>query len=237
MPLVNAHGTQIFFAHVPKTAGSSVEDYLIRRFGELSIRDQHKRNRVAGTGLITPSTHLSALDLLELLPRDLAHCFAFVRDPVDRMLSEYRYQLGVSKTTRFGFSTWLRLMLGCARREPRIYENHIRPQSDLVPDSAKVFRLEDGFEPFIAWLDQVTGTTAPEVEMGHLLKREHAEVALSRQDLRLMAAFYAEDYARFGYATPDTSAIGYDAYAPLRSGLAARLAPMIVLRQRQAWLR
>src|SRR5687768_4185817 len=111
MPLVKANGRQIFFAHVPKTGGSSVEDYLVQRFGELSLIDRHKRERVPGTGLITPSTHLTARDLEELLPTDLDHCFAYVREPVGRALSEYRYQLGVSRSTKFGFSTWVRLML------------------------------------------------------------------------------------------------------------------------------
>ena len=36
MPLAHWNNCSIFFAHVPKTGGSSVEDYLIRRFGPLA---------------------------------------------------------------------------------------------------------------------------------------------------------------------------------------------------------
>ncbi len=82
MPLATWNGITIFFAHVPKTGGSSVEDYLARRFGPLCIIDRNKRSGVAGTGLIVPSTHLAAEDLAELLPHDLTYSFAVVRDPL-----------------------------------------------------------------------------------------------------------------------------------------------------------
>jgi hypothetical protein len=33
MPLIIKPGYTIYFAHVPKAGGTSVEDYLVRRFG------------------------------------------------------------------------------------------------------------------------------------------------------------------------------------------------------------
>ena len=50
MPLAHWNNCSIFFAHVPKTGGSSVEDYLIRRFGPLSIIDVNIRTGVRSTG-------------------------------------------------------------------------------------------------------------------------------------------------------------------------------------------
>ena len=88
MPIVQTPKGLIFFAHVPKTGGSSVEEYLVRRFGgPLSLIDNNKNKGVRGTGLITPATHLAVTDLRELLPR-LHYSFAVVRDPLSRLQSE-----------------------------------------------------------------------------------------------------------------------------------------------------
>ena len=68
MPLACHNGQSIFFAHDPKAGGSSVEDYLIQRFGPLSLIDKNKRTGVKGTELIVPATHL-ARSLAALLVR------------------------------------------------------------------------------------------------------------------------------------------------------------------------
>jgi len=238
MPLISTHGQRIFFAHIPKTAGSSVEEYLVRRFGgPLSLIDRNKREGVRGTGLITPLTHVAAIDLREMLPPDIDFSFTVVRNPVTRIQSEYRYQTGVSRLSRLGFSTWLRVMIAAARIEPRIYENHIRPQVDLIPENSEIFRLEDGFDALIERLDEVTGSTAPDQAVRHLLKRERKDIALHRQDVELLGAFYADDFERFGYDLPDPSAYPHDRHASARAAFAACLAHALVMRQRHDWTR
>lgn len=237
MPLAHCNSRAIFFAHVPKTGGSSVEDYLIRRFGALSLIDRNKRRGVRGTGLIVPATHLAAIDLAELLPLDLAWSFAVVREPLARLMSEYRYQSGVSRMSRLGFSTWARTMLHAARAEPRVYENHIRPQADLVPEGAEIFRLEDGFEALVARLDEVTGTSAPELSVGHLNPRPKEEIRLSREDAALVGAFYAADYARFGYPPPEAGALPAAGPGAARDIFARGLARLLVAKQRRDWVR
>lgn len=238
MPLISANGQKVFFAHIPKTAGSSVEEYLVRRFGgPLSLIDRNKREGVRGTGLITPLTHVAAIDLREMLPPDINFSFTVVRHPVARIQSEYRYQTGVSRLSRLGFSTWLRVMMIAARIEPRIYENHIRPQIDLIPENSEIFRLEDGFDSLIERLNDVTGSTAPDQAVQHLLKRERKGIALHRQDIELLGSFYADDFERFGYDLPDPSAYPHDRYTSLRTAFAACLARALVLWQRHEWTR
>ena len=237
MPLVISNGKTIFFAHVPKTGGSSVEDYLIRRFGPLSIREPAKLATARRRDVLVAATHLSATDLERLLPPGLDYSFAFVRDPVARIVSEYRFQAGASQASRLGFSTWLRVMLAAAARDPRIYENHIRPQADLVPVGAEVFRLEAGFAEMVSRLDAVTGTTAPGMEVRHLLKREKAPLVLRRQDVARIVAFYRLDYERFGYPRPDPAAFPDDPLSLGRDLVSAALAPLVVGRHHRRWLR
>jgi hypothetical protein len=236
MPLICTRNARIFFAHVPKAGGSSIEGYLHERFGMSSVLDCNKRMKVRGTGLISPSTHLAAVDLAEMIPDDMDLLFTVVREPLSRMLSEYRYQTGSSRMSRMSFSTWLRVMIFAARRESRLYENHIRPQSDLVPEDFEIFKLEDGFDVLTARIDAAVGQTAPDLEVGHLLKRERKPIPVSREDAALVTAYFAVDYARFGYAQPDPSQYTSDAKAALRGTIAWPLAKSLVAWQRWNWV-
>lgn len=181
------------------SGGSSVEDYLVRRFDDISLFRAEKRP--GQRGVLPPPQHLTADDLSNLLPK---YTFAMVRDPLKRIVSEYKYQTGRTRVSHISFSNWLRIVLYTTALDPRAYDNHIRPQSDLIPEGAEIFRLEDGLDTIITRLDEVTGTTAPDLTMGHLLKRDQQRMfRMLRQDAALIARFYAADFARFGYCTPN----------------------------------
>lgn len=236
MPLAHHNCQSIFFAHVPKAGGSSVEDYLASRFGQLSLIDSNKRDGVNGTGLIVPATHLAADDLKELLPPNLSYCFAVVRDPLERLASEFRYQSGLSRMSKLGFSLWLKVMLKAAKIEPRIYENHIRPQSNMIPDRAEIFKLEEGFDRMISALDRVTGTTRTELTVPHINTRKKEHISVSRADVRAVIQFYADDYDRFGYTYPEPS--DYPEIPSFwRDALVGPLAAALVAKQRRDWVK
>jgi hypothetical protein len=237
MPLVRAGDKTIFFAHVPKTGGSSVEDYLRRRFGKLSFVSNGDWVNVRRSGLITPPAHMAAADVQYFLPTDTIRSFATVRDPLERIQSEYRFQAGSSRSSRFSFPTWARLMIAAGRLDPRIYFNHVRPQTDLVPEGAEVFRIEDGFERMVSWLDEVSGTSAPSLSVGHFGKRQHTPLRLYREDAELIAEYFSPDYLRFGYEPPDPAQYPRDPYAVPRNAGAHTLARALVAKQRRAWVR
>lgn len=87
MPLLHSAMSVIFFAHIPKTGGSSLEHWLAGR-GQLRLRG---RTPLPG-GRCTPQ-HMHAADYAPLLEGQLIDAeFAVLRDPVARMVSEYRYR-------------------------------------------------------------------------------------------------------------------------------------------------
>lgn len=239
MPLsIASDGRLIYFAHVPKAGGSSVEDHLEARFGPLSMIDRNWE-RVWHNGLWRESSitgspqHLTASDAARLLPARIDWTFAMVRDPVARLVSEYRFQArmnrGRRRLTGAGFSTWLRISLSGARWAPMIFDNHLRPQTEIVPEGAEVFRLEDGFAPLLTRLDALFGPPPPGTKMGRALEsRNHAQVVPSAQDLTLIARVYAADYARFGYPPPDIDGAPCDRLAPMRDAAGAGLGPVAV---------
>ncbi len=171
------------------------------------------------------------------MPHDVDHFFALVRNPLNRIQSQFRFQEGASKTRRFEFSTWLRIMFAATTFDPRAYLNHICPQGDLVPEGSEIFKLEDKFSDMIAWLDDVTGTTAPDIEVGHLLKRKSQPVPVFREDVKLITEFYAEDYKRFGYELPDLQAFDSRPYPAWKEPMVKALAYGIVKKQHRTWLR
>lgn len=242
MPLYTLPTTQIFFAHVPKAGGSSVEDYLISRFGpdSISICDKSKRalHKKPGTGLISSPVHFAAVDLEDFLPGSLQHKFAVVRDPLKRVLSQYKFQKGSSLASRFSFSTWLRIMFKAASADPRVYENHIRPQVDLILEDSAIFKLEDGFDNLITWLDEKTGTSKPELTVGHLLKNKSAnKVTVYQQDIQLIVDFYKQDYDQLGYSLPEASEYPRDTAATLRDIKASIFLKPLLINHRQKWIR
>ena len=238
MPLIIRPGYTIFFAHVPKTGGSSVENYLVSRFGEMLLSGKGYIDTKSQRVMLSPPQHLAAADLRDFLPDKIDFSFALVRDPLRRLISEFQFQSGHSRTSHLSFSTWLRIVLRAARIEPRLYDNHIRPQVDLIPAGGKTFRLEDGFDTLITHLDRVTGENRPDLKVGHLLKsKTKASIRYSRQDIRLVSEFYAADYARLGYAPPESTELPDDPFAALRSLIAIPIAHALVMRQRLGWLR
>lgn len=238
MPLITANGKRLFFAHVPKTGGSSVEDYLVRRFGgPMGMKMAKPISAYPRSGLIVSATHLSADDLEHLLPPDLDHLFTVVREPLSRLKSQYRYQLGDARAAQLNFATWLRVMIAALRIDPRIYRNHIRPQTELVPKGARAFKLEEGFDAMISWIDEVTSSEASQVKMGHMNARPERRIEISREDAALVAKVYNVDYERFSYARPTPSDFPSRPFPSWKMPMVGVLGRALVAKQRRDWLR
>ncbi len=242
MPLAIAGNRTIYFAHVPKAGGSSVELYMHERFGDLSLRSITRKGRLSRfepgpfSAVMTSPNHLVWQDARFFLPRRVDLSFALVRDPLARIVSQYRFQKPHSKASGLDFSTWLRVVLRAAALDPRIYGNHIRPQVDFLSEGMEVFRLEDGLDRIIDWLDARLGEGAPGISMGHIQKSAKVSVEPKREDVALVARYYAADYDRFGYSPPDPAAHPSDPLAGLRDLAARPLARGVILRHRRRWL-
>lgn len=243
MPSLSLGGQLIYFAHCPKAGGTSVERFMVARWGAAVghlgwgwDRAWAGRGVRAGVGLNSPQ-HMIWEDAARALPRSPAHVFAVVRDPVARMISEYRYQRAGRLTgpagrplRRLSFSDWLPLMLALAARQPWTHDNHFRPQSAFLPGTgATLFRLEDGLSPVAAWLCRTLGEAPDTAGFPHALKAGDGAdpVTPSRQDLALIAEAYAEDYARLSYPRPDPGSAPHDPKAARRAARARALAPLV----------
>jgi hypothetical protein len=228
MPTLELDGRLIYFAHCPKAGGTSVERFMVDRWGDAVGHLGWGWDRQwAGRGeravrIACSPQHYVWEDARGVLPRQPDHVFTVVRDPVARLVSEFRYQRSDRLTGIFGrpvrrlsFPVWLRLMFEMADRNPYTHDNHFRPQSAFMPETGvTVFRLENGLGEVLRWLCRFLGE-APPATLPHDLKAsDGAGVAPSAEDRALIAQRYAGDYRRFGYPMPEV--VGVEGAEPAR---------------------
>lgn len=214
MPIVRAGPELIYFAHVPKCAGTAVESYLTERFGPPAFLDRRHNDRPPRRRWTRSSPqHVTRAHLDRLFPPGFFDAaFAVLRHPLDRIVSAYLFALEVEETVAAGtsFGAWLEAAQAARRRAPFAFDNHVRPMDDFVPrvPDAALFRLEDGLAPVVAWLDARAGGAQGPREMPRLQHRSSWRVRkrLAPRDFRaspgeraLVAGLYAVDFARFGY--------------------------------------
>lgn len=210
MPILRVDKTLIYFAHVPKCGGSSVELYLEARFGDVAFADRHFLKQPAeGRWSKTSPQHIT-LDIRDrLFPAGFFdHCFSIVRHPVGRVVSAYHFQRDMegSIAESVTFSDWLEDIPERLAAEPFAFDNHIRPMADFVPEDADLFYLEHGIDALIMWFDEVTGVQAePRALPWHNAQadRKTERVTPSEYDLKRIAEIYAADFERFPYALDD----------------------------------
>lgn len=219
MPVFRIGDKLHYYAHVPKCGGSSVESYLRQRFGALAFLDtRYLELPEAQRWTKSSPQHLPYAAFAKLIPTEwIASSFGVVRHPVKRLVSAFQYQVEVEGTVAalWSIDEWFDDWVSRAEDEPFLYDNHLCPQSLIVPAGAAVFRLEDGLAPVVAHLDTLAGDTkGPRaIPKENVRKKNMApdaeRLTPSAETLARIAAFYAEDFARFGYgAEPPAKAAG-----------------------------
>ena len=211
MPIFRCRSKLVYYAHVPKCAGSAVNRYLAARFGAIAFQDERFLLRPTEASWTRSSPqHVDRHALERLFPQGfLDESFTIVRHPVDRVLSVFAFQKEVERTIPrdLGFSEWLEELPDLLQEDPFAFDNHARPMDDLVPEGARAFKLEEGFGALIAWLDALQGEAAGARQIAPANRRSDrrgrggaSPPRPSEADRRAIEALYARDFARFGYA-------------------------------------
>ena len=211
MPLARINGRLLHFIHIPKTGGSCVSSYL-RAKGSLAL---YSRGRVDSSR--TTPQHMERASHSILIPEGFAdHSFAILRDPMDRLLSEYRYRalrrnrscdlptyIGPDDelTVEFDWDTefhgsfdqWVATIFAGHSSDPYICDNHVRPQADFIFEHAQLFMFKDGLGDVFDWIDKVTGTQRQVMGLDHNASPQFA-IHMRDETRRMILEFYSEDY-------------------------------------------
>lgn len=212
MPIIRVQEKLLYFAHVPKCGGTAVERYLSLRFGRIAFDDQRfYRNPPELLWSRTSPQHISADALSRYFPAGFFDaCFAVVRHPVNRMVSEYHHlrdAMGrIPKT--LSLSDWLKTIPSTLASNRWAHDNHLRPICEMLPPGTSWFRLEAGLEHVVRYLDTFAGNEdGPRVIMPVQERNPGIPKAVpTEQDIALIEQIYVRDFAAFGYprqARPD----------------------------------
>ena len=208
MPILKAGSRLIYYAHVPKCAGSALEHYLEARFGALAFVDSKYMSVARDLRWSkTSPQHINVEALNRLFPDGFFDAaFTVVRHPEARIVSAYHFQREVEKTIpeAIPFGEWLEDLELAREEDPYVHDNHVRPMSDIVPEGAEIFHLEHGLDQVIPWFDRLIDDKAgpraiPKVNERGAYAKADQDVTLTEADRARIAEIYAADYARFGY--------------------------------------
>lgn len=210
MPIIRTGPSLTFYAHVPKCGGSSMAQYLTERFGPIAFHNPYFLSLKPESRWSKSSPqHIDVTSLHRLFPKDFFdHTFTFVRHPVGRIISAYHFQVEVERSVSeaVSFIDWLDEIEDRLVETPFIFDNHIRPMTDIVPEGAQVFYMEHGMDAVIPWLDEVVGEkTGPRAlprvnERKKPSKKDAAPIVPDDAILDRIARIYAADFERFGYS-------------------------------------
>jgi hypothetical protein len=196
MPLFRINNVLIYFIHVPKTGGSSIQAHL-SKFGRPALITSNDHSWPKNN-----AQHMASPDYTRILPRDFYdYGFTVVRNPFDRIVSEYRMRCG-DQTARSrpikDFPEWVEGTFRRYRRDCYLLDNHIRPQADFLSEGVEVFKLEDGLQRVLERLGVVLGISLG-TELPRLKASGPIDLKVSDECAAQISSFYEIDFRKFGY--------------------------------------
>ena len=135
------------------------------------------------------------------------YIFASVRNPLDRLFSEFKWHLKNSKDLRIeDFSKWSIASLSNYESNNYIYDNHLRPQSEFLFNGIEVFKHESNFTA-----EYFSKLLSKRLKLNIVLKPPSASFnnrnfkempAITQKCLKTIISFYKDDYKLLGYQIP-----------------------------------
>ncbi|WP_165775194.1 sulfotransferase family 2 domain-containing protein [Mameliella alba] len=148
MPIFRVNGKNIYFAHVPKCGGTTLEHNLLCLGVRVSFLDVEYYNLGRDRWSVTSPQHISRRYLDRYFHDGFFdYGFTVLRDPVERFVSAFNFKRG-SIGWFVGFDRFLSSLERAVARNgcfPQgLHDNHFLPANELVPEGAEVFYLRDG---------------------------------------------------------------------------------------------
>lgn len=200
MPIfVNGSGVRVFYAHVPKTGGTYVEDFF--RKNGFSVKLWNGKPVESGL-LITPQ-HFHRSLFEEFVNFDMMRwSFITVRHPLDRLISEYRSTYASHKLE---FADYLATAHEKLQVQRNWRDNHLRPQVEFMHPALEVMKNEDRFDA--KWAKVVAKKAGFELQVKTVNRRRHTKVTIPLsfdashldQAQEFCMTHYAEDFTAFDY--------------------------------------
>ncbi len=217
MPYFKLDNNNIWFSHVPKCGGTSIEKTLVNHGVSLSFYDPSffsvsKKSRWNNSS----PQHIQINDALRCLNFSQFHYkFVVVRDPVKRFISAFNHKknIGHIKPWETVSSFLSKLEKNDSSEFHFRFDNHFIEANKLTHDECMVFYLEDGFDKLGLWFNKILGRDIP-LNFGHM-NSGHTRAptnnisrrfkiyknvdlqSIKQKDISRIKEYYFEDYKRF----------------------------------------
>lgn len=208
MPIIRWNSKLVYFVHIPKCAGSSVEAYLqtVTKGGLGFLDNNHLlRDEAKRWGKSSPQ-HVDGQTVGHLFGTGFFDAqFAVCREPVSRFYSAFRFQQQIEKTLPADLSID-RFIDGISPdiiQQSGFMDNHFLPQSAfLIPNiPCQIFRIENGLDPLKKFVDNLLFGNELCLPMPYRNRGVVGDATgrMSEQSRRKLHALYAQDYDLLGY--------------------------------------
>lgn len=196
MPLYRTAAGVVFFVHIPKTGGTSIEKTL-KRAGAAEALKMGKRFGYSKATL----QHMHAEIYEQAVGTDFAdYSFTIIRNPYDRFASEYKMKV-LGNGLDDSVDDWATQNFARFKEFDYTRDNHIRPQVAFMSNRLEVFRFEDGLEAALAAACKHLDLDVPEVR--HEKRGNRGVLEATSETLERINAFYRDDFAEFDYGALD----------------------------------
>lgn len=190
---------ELFFIHIPKNAGTTIEDTSYKHnilfgrkyFNRKNIKYKLKIKKKNNLWHIPPKYFSDNTYKEKIL-------FAVVRNPYERIISECKYR---SKKC-IDINQFVIKNLKEYKKNNFILDGHLIPQSEFIygnPPCNEILRfdnLKEDFEKLLKKYDY------PKMELLHHNKSEKRNITiknLNKESIKLINQIYKEDFKNFGY--------------------------------------
>ena len=193
----------LLFIHIPKTAGQSIAGYFLKHLGiDWEDRDQvlMYENRDARKGPPQIS-HFTVDDYVSsgFLSRDIVDSaikFCVVRNPWDRLWSEYNFYWRDKISWSDFFDLFPHMTDNHQTGEDHL--RHIKPQCEFITPDVEVLRFENLRDDFNGFLErhELPDGFLPHINAGATDRPDYLQM-YNRHQMNIVGQFYHRDVSAF----------------------------------------
>lgn len=192
---------KILYIHIPKTGGTTIKKTFEESGWEVSwfLSGSHKDLSLAPSGVRTYAlAHLyyEKLSTVFNLEKDFDYIFTIVRNPYERIVSEYNYRKAYDKKK---FLEWFDDVTKKAIETDMWFnDNHIRLQSDYIgPAINKIYKFEEGHQNILKEIENKFDIKFQNTERND--NKSIKKLSVDGIDKEIVYNFYKKDFELLGY--------------------------------------